>query len=126
MHLVLETNTYLDPDHGGGDERNARYDRYWSVVRAVATDRGYPLVDVFRRRREEVRRGNWDQNRRRRKLARQRFGRDVLDGSKDAEMAGVAGWFRDAHPNPNGVRIIADEEFRTLVTTWPDRLPRAD
>jgi lysophospholipase L1-like esterase len=126
VHLVLETNTYVDPAHGGIQTRNAKYDRYWDVLRAVAAARGYPLVDVFARRRAEVARGNWDQNRRSSKLAMQYFGRNVLDDSKDAEMVGVPGWFRDGHPNPNGVRIIADEEFRTLVATWPDRLPRAD
>jgi hypothetical protein len=40
-------------------------------------------------------------------------------------MAGVAGWFGDVHPNARGVALVADEEFRTLLAAWPDRLPRA-
>jgi len=30
-------------------------------------------------------------------------------------MKDVPGWFVDNHPNANGVEIIADEEFKTLM-----------
>ena len=40
-------------------------------------------------------------------------------------MAGAADWFRNPHPNFRAVTITADEEFRTLTATWPDRLPKA-
>jgi lysophospholipase L1-like esterase len=125
VHLVLETNTYVDPAHGGSDAMNARYDRYWEVVRQVARERGYPLVDVFARRRREAAAGNWDLGRRNKRLALERFGRIVVDDSRDGEMHGVQGWLSDAHPNANGVRVTADEEFRVLTATWPDRLPSA-
>lgn len=125
VHLVLETNTYVDPAHGGSERRNARYDQYWDVVRTVAHARGYPLVDVFARRRQEVAAGNWDLSERSPRLARQRFGRYVHDDGEDATMAGVPGWLGDVHPNARGVALVADEELRTLVATWPDRLPRA-
>jgi hypothetical protein len=29
-------------------------------------------------------------------------------------MKDVPGWFYDNHPNANGVKIIADEEFRAI------------
>ena len=29
------------------------------------------------------------------------------------------------HPNANGVKIIADEEFKTITGQWPERLPTA-
>jgi lysophospholipase L1-like esterase len=126
VHLVLETNTYVDPARGGSERTDARYRRYWAVIRRVARARGYPLVDVYARRRREAAAGNWDQNRRSRRLALERFGRIVVDDGEDATMAGVRGWFGDAHPNARGVSIIADEEWRTLVARWPTRLPRAD
>ena len=38
-------------------------------------------------------------------------------------MKDVPGWFYDNHPNANGVLIIADEEFKTIASRWPDHLP---
>jgi len=125
IHLVLETNTWVDPAHGGSDRRNARYDLYWDVVRALAHARGYPLVDVFARRRREAAAGNWDLSERSTRLAQERFGRYVGDAAEDAAMAGVPGWLGDVHPNAAGVAVVADEELRTLVAAWPDRLPHA-
>ena len=40
-------------------------------------------------------------------------------------MAGVPDWFRNPHPNFRAVMLTADEEMKTLVATWPDRLPTA-
>jgi len=53
------------------------------------------------------------------------FGRRILDGEKDDEIENVPGWFDDNHPNANGVRIIADEEFKIITGLWPERLPTA-
>lgn len=125
IHLVLETNTYLDPEHGGSDQANELFNRYWDMSRRVARGRGLPLVDIFERRRDEVQAGNWDLSIRNRRLALERFGQLILDDSKDREMARVEGWFNDVHPNANGVEIAADEEFRTLTTRWPSQLPLA-
>ena len=124
VHLVLETNTYMDPAHGGHERDNVNNDVYWQVNRDVARDRGYPLVDNFARRKREVAAGNWDLYIRSRKLSQQGFKQLIVDGSKDAEMAGVPGWYGNRHPNPNAVRVAADEEYRVLTATWPDRLPR--
>jgi lysophospholipase L1-like esterase len=125
IHLVLETNTFVDPAHGGSERGNARYDRFWEVTRTVARARGYPLVDVFARRRREVEAGNWDFSERSPRLALTHFGYYVHDDSRDAEMAGVPGWLGDPHPNARGVALTADEEFRTVAAVWPERLPRA-
>ena len=125
VHLVMETNTYMDPAHGGRARDNANNDVYWQVVRDLAQERGWPLVDVFERRRLEVEAGNWDFYIRSWKLSKQRFGRLIVDGAKDEELAGVPKWFGNRHPNPHAVEVTADEELRVLSTTWPDRLPRA-
>jgi hypothetical protein len=53
----------------------------------------------------------------------EKFGRRILDGSKDNEMKDVPGWFCDNHPNATGVKIIADEEFKTITGLWPKALP---
>lgn len=125
VHLVLETNTFMDPAHGGRERDNANNDVYWQAIRDLAHERGYPLVDVFARRRQEVAAGNWDFYIRSHRLSQQRFGHLIVDGAKDAEMAGERTWFGNRHPNPNSVRVTADEELRVLRATWPDRLPRA-
>ncbi|TMB00498.1 MAG: hypothetical protein E6J70_10320 [Deltaproteobacteria bacterium] len=125
VHLVLETNSYIDPVHNASERMNEEYDRIWEVVRRVARERHYPLVEVFARLRREVTAGTWDLCIRNDELSRKRFGRQIVDDSKDGEMAGAADWFRNPHPNFRAVTITADEEFRTLTATWPGRLPKA-
>src|SRR5439155_684376 len=95
VHLVLETNSYIDPVHNASERMNEEYDRTWEVVRRVARERQYPLVEVFARLRREVTAGNWDL------------------------------CIRNPHPNFRAVTITADEEFRTLTAAWPGRLPKA-
>jgi len=125
VHVVLETNAYIDPVRNASDQLNEEYDRVYDVIRRVARARHYPLVDVFARFEREVRAGNWDLCIRNDKLSEKRFGRQIVDDSKDAEMAGVPEWFRNPHPNFRAVTLTADEELKTLVATWPDRLPAA-
>ncbi|MFV1967414.1 MAG: hypothetical protein ACC628_18445 [Pirellulaceae bacterium] len=86
-------------------------------------ERDYPLVETYERKKKETEAGNWDQRIRNQKLSMERFGRRILDGSKDEEMRDVPGWFVDNHPNANGVNIIADEEFKTVTRLWPKGLP---
>ena len=78
-----------------------------------------------KRKKKETQAGNWDQRIRNQQLSMANFGRRILDGSKDDEMKDVPGWFCDNHPNANGVRIIADEEFKVITRLWPERLPTA-
>src|SRR5947199_266617 len=91
----------------------------------IARERQYPLVEVFARLRREVTAGNWDLCIRNDELSQKRFGRQIVDDSKDGEMAGAPDWFRNPHPNFRAVTITADEEFRTLTAAWPGRLPKA-
>jgi hypothetical protein len=55
----------------------------------------------------------------------EKFGKRILDGSKDDEMKDAPCWFYDNHPNANGVKIIADEEFTVITGLWPEHLPQA-
>jgi lysophospholipase L1-like esterase len=129
IQIILETNTWVDAEHYSGDlpataRFNQRMDSVWAVVRQLAGERKYPLVEIYERKKRETEAGNWDQRIRNQKLSQEKFGRPILDGSKDEEMKDVPGWFLDNHPNANGVKIIADEEFKTITSLWPDALPR--
>jgi len=130
VQIVLETNTWVDPKHHAADPEtsvklNEKMNAVWDVVRQVAKERKYPLVEIYERKKKETKAGNWDQRIRHQQLSVEKFGRRILDGSKDDEMKDVPGWFYDNHPNANGVRIIADEEFKVMAGFWPERLPTA-
>ena len=119
VQIVLETNTWVDPEHHAVDPEtsvklNERMNSVWAVVRQVAKQRKLPLVEIYERKKKETEAGNWDQRIRNQQLSKEKFGRPILDGSKDEEMKDVPGWFYDNHPNANGVKIIADEEFRAI------------
>jgi lysophospholipase L1-like esterase len=130
VRVVLETNTWVDPEHHSGDQKatirfNERMNSTWEVVRQLASERKYPLVEIYEQKKKETMARNWDQRIRNQQLSQDKFGRRILDGSKDAEMKVVPGWFVDNHPNANGVKIIADEEFKTITRLWPKGLPTA-
>ena len=91
-----------------------------------ASTRNYPLVEIYERKKKDTEAGNWDQRIRNQKLSIDKYGRRILGGSKDSEMEDVPGWFIDNHPNANGVKIIAGEEFKTITRTWPKHLPTAE
>ena len=127
VQIILETNTWVDPDHHSTDPKasvrfNERMNRIWAVVRQVASERRYPLIDIYERKRQETEAGNWDQRIRNQALSMGKFGKQILDGMKDEEMKDVPGWFFDNHPNVNGVAIIADEEYKTITRLWPSTL----
>jgi len=130
VQIVLETNTWVDPKHHAADpdtsvKLNERMNAVWDVVRQVAKQRKYPLVEIYERKKKETQTGNWDQRIRNQQLSLERFGKRILDGSKDDEMKDVPGWFYDNHPNANGVTIIADEEFKVITGLWRKGLPTA-
>lgn len=130
VQIVLETNTWVDPRHHAVDPEtsvklNERMNAVWDVVRQLAKKRKYPLVEIYERKKKETQAGNWDQRIRHQQLSMAKFGKQILDGSKDDEMNDVPGWFYDNHPNANGVNIIADEEFKVITGLWPRRLPQA-
>ena len=131
VRIILETNTWVDPDHHGEDpkatvEFNERMNSTWAAVRRVAKDRKYPLVEAYERKKKETEAGNWDQRIRNQQMSMQKFGKRILDGAKDQEMKHVPGWFLDNHPNANGVAIIADEEYKTITRLWPRTLLVSD
>jgi lysophospholipase L1-like esterase len=130
VQIILETNTWFDPEHyssaASANKLNARMGLVWNEIRELAEERSLPLVDNFKRRIMETRRGNWDQRIRNQQLSLERFGERILDGSKDSVMRSVPNWFADSHPNPNGVRIIADEEYRRITSIWEKKLPVAE
>ena len=71
---------------------NRRMNSVWAVVREVAREREYPLVEVYERKRKETQAGNWDQRIRHQQLSMEKFGRRILDAKKDGEMKDVPGW----------------------------------
>ena len=130
LQIILETNTWVDPEHHAVNPEtsvklNERMNSVWAVIRRVAKKRKYPLVETYERKKKETEAGNWDQRIRGQQLSMERFGKRILDGTKDNEMKDVPGWFYDNHPNANGVKIIADEEFKAITGQWPERLPTA-
>lgn len=130
IHIMLETNTWVDSEHHSGDQGatirfNERMNSVWEVVRQVAKERKYPLVEIYERKKKEAEAGNWDQRIRNQKLSQGKFTKRILDGSMDEEMKDVPGWFMDNHPNANGVKIIADEEIKIITRLWPKDLPTA-
>ena len=130
VRILLETNTWVDPEHYGEPDSaislNERMNGVWDVVRQVARERKYPAVEIYERKKKETESGNWDQRIRNQKLSREKFGMRILDGSKDEEMKDVPGWFLDNHPNANGVKIIADEEFKTITRLRPNAVLVSD
>jgi len=130
VQIILETNTWVDPKHHAADPQisvklNERMNAVWDVVRQLAKERKYQLVEIYERKMMETEAGNWDQRIRNQQLSMEKFGKRILDGSKDNEMKDVPGWFYDNHPNVNGVKIIADEEFKVITGLWPEHLPQA-
>ncbi len=103
--VILETGTYFDPDHYGWAGINRQFDGYWQATRNVAKELRLPLVDNFRRWKEETGKGNWD-------LRIRRDG--TLDASKDAGREKDKSWFANGHPNARGVELIVDEEIKVI------------
>jgi hypothetical protein len=124
VHVVLETNAYIDPVHNATPERDAEYDQLWDVVRAVAKERGYPLVELFTPFKALVDSGHWDMWIRNDRLSFERFGRQIVDDSKDAEMKDELHWFRNGHPAAAAVSLTAELEFLTIANAWPIALPQ--
>lgn len=127
VHIILETNTWVDPNHYNSNPQaavrfNERMNMTWAVVRQVASERGYPVVEIYERKKRETKAGNWDQRIRNQELSMEKFGKAIVDASKDEEMKDVPSWFYDNHPNANGVAVIADEEYKTITRLWPSAL----
>jgi lysophospholipase L1-like esterase len=118
--ILLETGIYVDyPDHYEFD-RNAVLQPIYDVIREQGRRCGFPVIDIYERMRRETAQGNWDLRVR---------GYGVVDdeipiytASLDHLHAGDVRWWTNIHPNPEGVRVIADEEARVLHQHWPETL----
>jgi hypothetical protein len=121
VNIILESNMYVP---WLTDSHNKRFNEVWDVARQVAKDRNYSFVEAFERMKREAEAGNKDLCIRSQAISREKFGRRIVDNVVDKEMAGVDGWFKDAHPNYNANQMIADEELKLLVKLWPEKLPK--
>jgi len=100
--------------------------KYYAQTRRLAEQRGYVLVDIYKKMVEEMKAGNWDMFIRNQKLSRKYYGRVIMDDSKDAErVADGTKWFKDVHPNARGLKLIADLEVEMITRAYPDHLPKA-
>ena len=108
----------------GADAEEPISRKHYSKTRQVAAQRGYLLVDVYKRTVEQMHKGNWDMFIRNQKLSREHYKKVIIDDSKDAERAADGTkWFKDVHPNVRGLELIADLEVEVLQAAYPEKLP---
>lgn len=108
----------------GADAEEPISKKYYSKTRQVAADRGYLLVDVYKRMVEQMHKGNWDMFIRNQKLSRKHYKKVIVDDSKDAQRAeDGTKWFKDVHSNVRGLELIADLEIEVLRAAYGEKLP---
>lgn len=118
--LLLETGMYVDyPAHYEFD-RNPLLQPIYDVVRELGQRYGVPVVDIYERMRRETEQGNWDLRVRGYGVVDDEI--PVLGPGQDHLHAGDVRWWTNIHPNPVGIRVIADEEVRVLQQHWPATL----
>ncbi len=120
VRIVLETGIYVDyPTHYEFD-RNQVLQPLYDVVRELAQEHNFPLVDIYERMRRETEHGNWDLRVRGYGVVDDEF--PVLGAGQDHLHADDVRWFTNIHPNVNGIAVIADEEAQVLARFWPHTL----
>lgn len=98
--------------------------RYYSKTRALAQERGYPVIDIYACMVDAFKKGDWDLRIRNQKLSQQFYGKVILDDSKDAERkAEGAAWFKDGHLNPHGMDLVAECIAKGLKDAFAEALP---
>jgi lysophospholipase L1-like esterase len=98
--------------------------KHYAQTRALAKDRNYPLVDIYKDMVEAFKKGDWDLRIRNQKLSQQYYKTLVTDDAKDAERkADGEAWFSDVHPNPRGMERIAAVIESTVKEAYPSALP---
>lgn len=118
--LVLETGIYVDyPAHYEFD-RNAVLQPIYEVIRELARTQGDALVDIYERMRRETEQGNWDLRVRGYGVVDDEI--PIYNASLDHLHEGDVRWWTNIHPNPEGIRVIADEEARVFQAHWPTTL----
>lgn len=119
-HIVLETGMFVDyPAHYEFD-RNSVLQPLYEVIRELARDRQFPLVDIYSRMARETAAGNWDLRVRGYGVVDEEI--PVLGAGQDHLHEGDIRWFTNIHPNPRGIAVIADEEAQVLTHHWPTSL----
>jgi lysophospholipase L1-like esterase len=118
--LLLETGMYVDyPAHYEWD-RNPILQPIYNVVREYGQQQGYPVIDIYDRMERETRSGNWDLRVRGYGVVDDEI--PVLGAGQDHLHEGDVRWWTNIHPNPIGIRVIADEEVQVLKRHWPETL----
>lgn len=107
---ILMTNVKVDyPNHYSTDRNNLEIKPFDDVKRAIATELGLHLIDVYNRFDQEIVAGNWDHRIRT---------TSIWDASEDAgKTVGAPDyWFNNIHYNIEGNRIVADEITKYFQT----------
>jgi len=118
--LLLETGMYVDyPDHYEFD-RNVVLQPIYDVIRELAAQLSWPVVDIYERMRRETEQGNWDLRVRGYGVVDEEI--PVLGAGQDHLHVGDVRWWTNIHPNPKGIVAIADEEGQVLQRHWPTTL----
>lgn len=118
--IVLETGIYVDyPLHYEFD-RNAVLQPLYDVIREVGQRHKLPVVDIYQRMKRETEQGNWDLRVRGYGVVDEEI--PVLGAGLDPLHGHDVRWFTNIHPNPAGIRVIADEEARVVKQHCPHSL----
>lgn len=119
--IIIETGIWVDyPEHYMWD-RNPRLTPLYDAIREFAEEESYPVLDIFRKMKEETERGNWDL--RVRGIPGEKY--DILDDSFDKFYAKDPAFFSNIHPNSKCMGLIADWEVEKLKELFGDMLPNA-
>ena len=119
--IVLETDMWVDyPTHYLWD-RNPRLAPLYAELRRLASEKGYPLVDIYSRVEAETDSGNWDL----RKRATLGTEHVINDASLDSVFGADPEFFTNVHPNSHCLRLIAEWEVEKLEELFGDRLPNS-
>lgn len=121
--IIIETDMWVDyPEHYMWD-RNARLAPLWEAIRQFATNKGYPVVDIFANMEAETKKGNWDL--RMRGIPGDEGRYTILDSSFDDFYGADVAFFTNIHPNARCLGLIAGWEVAKLKKLYGKKLPGA-
>lgn len=114
--FILETGIYVDyPAHYAFD-RNSKLEPVYRMIADLARERGYTVVDIFERMKQETLAGNWDLRARGFGSVDEEF--PVLGPALDHIHGHDVRWFTNIHPNLKGIQAIVDEEVAVITKQW--------
>lgn len=117
IKIILETSNWFDYPEHYSDDRNKAIKPYYDIIRALAKEKQFPLLDNTELLAYKKSQGVWDLRIRHQKLALENYGeRFIFDSKYDKEMFSKYGveWFTDAHTNYHGTAIIAVHQYQML------------